>query len=47
MMRIKPIGKSRYVVNGMLIIADTYKQALAEYVSITNAGARVVFARKG
>jgi len=47
MMKIKPIGKTRYVINGRLIIADNFKKAIAEYISITTSGAKVMFARKG
>ena len=44
-MKIKPIGKTRYVVNGMLVIADNYKQALTEYLAV-HGGSRPMFAVK-
>ena len=45
-MKIKPVGKTRYVINNMLIVADSYKAAIKEYVSVHGSGANVIFAAK-
>ena len=47
MLKIKHMNDNRYTINGMLVLATNYKAAIAEYISITNGGAKVLFARKG
>ena len=47
MMKIKHIDNNRYVINGRVMIARNYKDAIREYVEIFGTGARVFFAKKG
>ena len=46
-MKIKHMSENRYTINGMVLLAKTYKEAIAEYINITNGGAKVQFASKG
>ncbi len=45
-MKIKQQNENRYTINGMVLMANTYKDAIAEYVSIVGSGAKIQFAKK-
>jgi hypothetical protein len=47
LMKIKHMNENRYLINGMLVLAKTYKEAIAEYISVAGSGAKIQFARKG
>ena len=45
-MKIKSTGETQYVINNMVIIADNFKAAIAEYISIHGSGGKVIFGGK-
>ena len=46
-LKIKHTSDNRYIINGLLILAKTYKNAIAEYLNIHGSGAKIHFAKKG
>jgi hypothetical protein len=45
-MKIKPIGKTRYTINGAIIIARNYKEAIESYLAQFGSGSKIQFAKK-
>lgn len=45
-MKIKHTSENRYIINGMLVLAKTYKDAIAEYLSV-HGGSHPIFGKKG
>ena len=45
-MKLKLQSQNRYVIDGKLVLATSFKEALAEYMSVWGSGG-VAFARKG
>ena len=45
-MKIKHMKENRYIINNMLIVAENYKAAIAEYLSV-HSGSRPIFGKKG
>ncbi len=46
MIKVKPIGGAKYVINGCIIAAKNYKDAIAEYLSIHDGGSKPIFGTK-
>ena len=45
-MKIKPMSSNRYIIGGILVLATSFKEALAEYMAIHGSGG-VAFGKKG
>ncbi len=46
MITIKQIGKARYIINGYIIVAKDYRNAVAQYLSVNDGGAKPIFGSK-
>ncbi len=43
MIKIKSTGGTKYIINGYVVAAKNYKDALTEYLSIYEGGAKPIF----
>jgi len=45
--KVKPIGKTQYIINGYIVAAQNYREALENYISVHCGGAKTIFPEKG
>ena len=46
MIKVKPIGETKYIINGCIIVAKNYQNAIAQYLSVNDGGAKPIFGSK-